>query len=146
MHASGKIVLTEERTTLDSKTLKDGFDNGRLHTSAVHNGNSGSRKEPSLEMGDIRQRIHHLESSLNSALDSVRSRVKKVLSHEVSVLHVCSDFLILLLFMEFLKIKFNTILCLQINQIFLYLNLRHNTLEIIATDNRGNLFGGTCRI
>ncbi|XP_078148755.1 5'-AMP-activated protein kinase-like protein isoform X1 [Carex rostrata] len=80
---AGKIVLTEERTTLDSETLKDGFDNGRLHTSAVHNGNSGSRKETSLEMGDIRQRIHHLESSLNSALDSVRSRVKKVLSHKL---------------------------------------------------------------
>jgi hypothetical protein len=89
VHAAGKIALTEERTTLDSDTLKDGFSNGRLHKSVVPNGSGETGKEQSVEMGDIRQRIHQLESSLNSALDSVRSRVKKVLSHEVSVIHVC---------------------------------------------------------
>lgn len=89
MHAVGKIVLTEERTTLDSDKLNYASDDGRLHNSVDPTSSRGSVKESSLEIGDIRQRIHQLESSLNSALDSVRSRVKKVLAHEVSVIHVC---------------------------------------------------------
>jgi hypothetical protein len=89
VHAAGKIALTEERTTLDCDTLKDGFSNGRVHKSVGLNGSWETGKEESLEIGDIRQHIQQLESSLNSALDSVRSRVKKVLSHEVSVIHVC---------------------------------------------------------
>ncbi|KAJ1691732.1 hypothetical protein LUZ63_015887 [Rhynchospora breviuscula] len=80
---AGKIVLTEERTALESHTLKDDFSNGRLHYSAGLNGSRGSGKRPSHEMGEMRQRLQDLESSLNSTLDAVRSRVKKVLSNEL---------------------------------------------------------------
>ncbi|KAJ4769430.1 5'-AMP-activated protein kinase-like protein [Rhynchospora pubera] len=78
-----KIVLTEERTALESNTLKDDFSNGRLHYSAGLNGSRGSGKKPSHEVGEMRQRIQDLESSLSSTLDTVRSRVKKVLSNEI---------------------------------------------------------------
>ncbi|KAJ3687086.1 hypothetical protein LUZ61_016250 [Rhynchospora tenuis] len=79
---AGKIVLTEERTALESPTLKDDFSNGRLYYSTGLNSSRGSGKKPSHEMGEMRQRLQDLESSLNSTLNTVRSRVKKVLSNE----------------------------------------------------------------